>query len=639
MWLLALLAAPAAGTVPDLMGLGARLQGAGGGGVAAVDDGTAAYVNPAGLSFVRRPTAALGYVHAWPRFAEAPPLWWDTNRDGIVDEHDPPLQFDANPPSMGGVQLQASRNVGGKFGVGITAYVPLRNLIRFATFEPSLPNYVMYSNRPQRFVAAAAVGGQILPGLSIGAGANLLARAKVRVAATLAASVQPPDPEADQLDAAVSDVVIDVHDIDFSLVPAVAPVAGLQLDVGRLVDVLDGLRVGAVYQGRVGLPIDVDVDLQANAEVAGFGDLEPFVAAAVARGSLALFDHYVPQRVNLGLAYEQPHRFMAYADVRWTDWRGLVLNVARVEQAELASPFVSIDDGTIRDGNDYTVTVRATWGVRGGVEVSLPQIPIEGRIRYVQLALRAGGGFDPTPLVSQGPTSAFLDTDRTWVTAGLGLEHWDPFALTDGAVRFDFVFQWHWLAQAQLPRGDGSPRPARSWAAAPSPSAARSRWSGRSGASSIERAARGAPGADAVGASAPRQRPRLRRRLAVGAARCRAAAAAHRGRGPDALPRRPRARHPRRPALARPRLGRGGPAAAQPRLRAVGRAARRGARLPLRLHPAALAEHGGVYPGTCRDAGHAEGAARFRSPTARCAGSTGGSAPARSIPRSSATRC
>jgi long-subunit fatty acid transport protein len=236
-------------------------------------------------------------------------------------------------------------------------------------------------------------------------------------------------------------------------VPAVAPIAGIQLDVGKLVTALEGLRLGTVYQGRVGLPLDVEVDLQANAEISGFGDLEPFVAAAVARGSLSLFDHYVPQRVNTGIAYGREGLFVAYVDLRWTDWRGLVLNVARLESAELTSPFVSIDEGAIRDGNDYTVTVRSTWGLRGGLEASLPQIPIDGRIRYVQLRLRGGGGTDPTPLVSQGPTSAFLDSDRQWVTAGLGVEHWDPFALTDGAVRFDLVFQWHWLARAQLPRG------------------------------------------------------------------------------------------------------------------------------------------------------------------------------------------
>ncbi|MEQ1506302.1 MAG: hypothetical protein ABMB14_28985, partial [Myxococcota bacterium] len=138
------LAGAAHATVPDLFGLGARWQGAGGGGVAVVEDGTAAYLNPAGLSRVRRPTAGIGYLHGWPQFEPVPPLWWDTNRDGRVTTDDPPLQYDANPPSMGGIQVQASRNVGGKFGIGFTAYVPTRNLIRFAMFEPSLPNYIMY---------------------------------------------------------------------------------------------------------------------------------------------------------------------------------------------------------------------------------------------------------------------------------------------------------------------------------------------------------------------------------------------------------------------------------------------------------------------------------------------------------------
>ncbi|MEQ1502494.1 MAG: hypothetical protein ABMB14_09690, partial [Myxococcota bacterium] len=318
-------------------------------------------------------------------------------------------------------------------------------------------------NRPQRFVAAAAIGGQVLPGVSIGLGANLLAKAHIRVGATIDAAVNPPEATGTttaatpDLDAAVSDVTIDVHTIDFQVVPAVAPLAGIQLDLGRWWAPLDGLVLGGAYQGRVGLPLDVDLDLQANAEVTGFGDLEPFVAAAVAEATLTLFDHYVPQRISLGMAYRRSDVLTVYLDGRWTDWRGLVLNVARLDEASLTSPFVSIDDAAIHDGNPYTIVVKSTWSLRMGADLELPKIAIAGRIRYVQWSVRGGFGFEPTPLVSQGSSSAFLDTDRTMFTFGVGEESWDPFGLVDGAVRFDLFFQWHVLARATLPRTSAGP--------------------------------------------------------------------------------------------------------------------------------------------------------------------------------------
>ncbi|MEQ1567480.1 MAG: hypothetical protein ABMA64_17700, partial [Myxococcota bacterium] len=316
-----------------------------------------------------------------------------------------------------------------------------------------------YDNRPQRFVAAASVGGELLKGVAIGVGANLLAKAEVRIGATLAADVGPPaTTSGTDLSSVVSEVTIDVHDIDFRVVPAVAPLAGVQIDVGRWIAPLDGLMLGAAYQGRVGLPLLVDLDVQGNATLSGFGDLDPYVAAAIVQASYTLFDHYVPERLNFGVAYRRSDVITVTLDGRWTDWRGLVLNVAQLDGAEVTSPFVSLDDAKIKDGNPYAVTIRSTMGARTGLELALPRIELERKIDYVQLTLRGGFAYEPTPLVSQGITSAFLDSDRSTYTFGVGLEHHDPFGWTDGAVSFDLAAQWHQLARVQLPRGSDTPR-------------------------------------------------------------------------------------------------------------------------------------------------------------------------------------
>ena len=40
-------------------------------------------------------------------------------------------------------------------GGPLVAYVPTRNLVRFATFDPELPTYPMWDNRLERFMASA----------------------------------------------------------------------------------------------------------------------------------------------------------------------------------------------------------------------------------------------------------------------------------------------------------------------------------------------------------------------------------------------------------------------------------------------------------------------------------------------------
>lgn len=447
----------AGATVPDTFGIGGRWQGAGGGGVAVVEDGTAAFVNPAGLSRIRRPTAGVGLLVAYPKFEPLPDLWWDTNQDGTVDERDPPLEYSADIRSQYGVEVFAGRHVGGKFGLGLVAYVPTRNLVRFATFDPELPTYPMWDNRLERFMASAGIGGEILPGLSIGAAVDVLASAKVDVVLTADAVVTGPGTTAEAPGDLVTEIVIDVHEIQLALVPAVAPVLGLQLDVGKLVAPLDGLVFGASWHGQVGLDIDVDLDIQANATIQDVGDLDPYVTAILAEAQLGIVDHYVPPRVTLGVAYRRKDTLTLYADLRWTDWRKMALNVARVTGAEITSPLVDLD-GTIVDGNVHAFLMKPTWGLRMGSDLVVPRFELKSDLRYVQLSFRGGFALEPSPLVDQGVNSNLLDTDRTMFSLGTGVETWDPFDLTDGAVRFDLFFQYHLLAAATLPRQTDVPR-------------------------------------------------------------------------------------------------------------------------------------------------------------------------------------
>lgn len=449
------LAGLASAQTTEVFGVGARWMGAGGGGVAVVEDGTAAFLNPAGLGRIRRPVASIGYAAGLPDFRDAPAVWWDTNRDGVVDDRDPPLVLDVDPPDIQGVEIALGRNVGGKFGLGAMIYLPIGRIIEFSMFEPSLPRWWMWDNRMQRFSLALGVGGEVVRGVSIGASADVLSRADVGVALTLDAAAELAT--GTSTGEVVTDVTVDVHEIVLDLRPAVAPVVGLQIDVGRWTQPLEGLVLGVTWHGPLALPIGVDIDLQANVAVEEVGSLDPYVTAVIAQSQLALVDHYVPPRVAAGIAWRRAEALTVYADLRWTDWRKMSVNVAHVSSLVIEAPLVDLDDD-VADGNEIDVAFRRTVGFRMGGEVALPRWRVGGSWRYVQVSGRGGAGYEPTPLVGQGKSTALLDADRSLYTLGLGVETWDPLGWVDGAVRLDLFGQLHRVAAGTLIRQSEGPR-------------------------------------------------------------------------------------------------------------------------------------------------------------------------------------
>lgn len=447
----------ASATVPDTMGLGYDRMSMGGAGVSIADDGAAAVLNPAGLGRVRRPTLTLGGLWGKMDLTAPPPVWWDTNRDGTVDERDPPLRLDDGVDDLAGLHLTLSRHLGGRFGFGVAIYTPAQRLFRLDTFEPALPTYVQYRNRLQRYQLAAGVGGEVLPGVRLGVAVDVVPRVKFSVGMVADITVTA-DEEAEDLGQLVTEAVIDVNEVRLDIVPGFAPVIGLQLDLGRWHRALDGLRIGAAWRGEVGVPVTADLDVQANIRTTQIGEIDPVALAAVIDADLFLYDHYVPMKVDVGLSYTRAPWIELAADVRWTNWRRMLLSVARVQDATLTTPLFDLGD-VIVDGNDHEVQLRGTVSVRAGGSVSFPRVELKSRARYVAVSTSAGGGFEPTPLVAQGPDSALLDAGRWWLAGGLRVETWDPFRMVNGPIHLGAFFQLHRLLPRALDHASDTPRP------------------------------------------------------------------------------------------------------------------------------------------------------------------------------------
>jgi long-subunit fatty acid transport protein len=456
-WLLAVAVSAAIAGPVDIYGFGAQSIGRGQGGVAIPDGAMTVMRNPALLQDLGQAQASIGYGMFRSAFAEIPPLYWDTNRDGKIDETDDPLQAQPGGSNADALTLAIGRNVGQRFALAFNGLVPSQHLLRLRTVEPAMPNWIMYGNRSQRYELALGFGYEVYKGISIGASVELIAKARYRVNATLRAGVSGAEEGDETVGDLVDEIELDVHDMTLDLVPAFIPVVGVHWDAGKLFPVLDGLALGAVYRGESGLPIEVDIDIQVDANVSSLGEFDPILLSLALPIQVEIFDHYVPERWSWGLAYQYKDFARAYVDVHHYNWSRMRLNVARLTASELKSQLLQMGEGSISDGNSYAVAFRNTTEVHTGLEGWLPKINTKGPSEFVQFVLRSGVGYAPSPLLRQGVGSNFLDSDRMLFAGGLGVNHMDPFDLVPGLVAWDLFFTYHQLAQGRLAQSDAGP--------------------------------------------------------------------------------------------------------------------------------------------------------------------------------------
>lgn len=466
-----LFAAAAHGSPMEFYGFGARKMGRGGGGVALEEGAESILQNPAALAGQPHPQASFGLVGVDSAFTPFPAVWWDTNRDGLLDETDEPLELGPDYDPVLGVMVGVTRPIGPYLSFGAGLFLPVNRLIRLQTFEPQLPTYFLYQNRAQRYELAVGVGVRPAWGLAVGGGVQVIPRAKYHLAGTLDLTLSGAE-EGDSGPADVLAVALDVHDMELDLVPGFAPILSLHWDAGQALPALDGLELGASWRGDAGLPVDVQLDLQVNAHGRDLGDLDPLTLPFTLGIGLGVFDHYTPSQLNLGAAYEIVDVLTITADVKRTAWDQATPSIASVTHFTIDGPGLEVADGTATDGNPHDVLLQATWSPRVGAELKLPAFRAWPRWGEWRISARGGVGYEPTPLVSQSAATALLDGNRTLFAFGAGVEHDDPFRRPghERRVRLDAFFQYQIVQSGALDRGqpgtptagysvDGSPIP------------------------------------------------------------------------------------------------------------------------------------------------------------------------------------
>lgn len=436
----------------EAFGFGAKAVGRGGAGVAMPGDAGSAMLNPASLAGRGGSSFFFNYGLVRYNFAEIPEVYWDTNQDGIIAADEPGLDVNGGYNPSDAFSIGIDRSFKDKVFLGFSVLLPKDRLLRLHTVEPTLPNYVMYGNRYNRYGLAVAVAGEPVRSLQLGVGVQLLSHSTIDVTLTANATVSGSPDEGSGVEDLVA-AEIDVHDVDFDLISDAIPTAGLRWDVGDLVPALSGLAVGASWRGHGELPVALTLNGQINTTAQDMGELDPVTAVVLLDASALLMDHYMPTQLNAGLAYTFRDSVSVYADMLHTRWAGMKLNVTTIEDAEIQATLVDLSEVAVQDGNAVPhVAWRNTTGFRTGAEFQLPELPFPERLAPAHLNLRVGFGIEPSPLVQQGADTALLDSDRLIFAGGVGLSHAPIFDLAEGPMRWDLFTQVHVLAQGELER-------------------------------------------------------------------------------------------------------------------------------------------------------------------------------------------
>lgn len=457
----------------EFYGFGGRKMGRAGAGMALSEGTDSILSNPAALPGIDHPELSVGFLVADTQFSDFPDLWWDSNRDGRIDDADAPIDAGPDYDAVHGVMIGATRPLGNRAAIGIGMFIPKERLLRLQTFEPSIPTYFLYANRTQRYELGVGLGVRPIAGISAGVGVQMIPRAKYSLDATLDLTLDG----ASETDTSASDVIalgLDVHEMTLDLVPGFSPSLSLQWEAGEAFPVLDGLELAAAWRGEAGLPVDVDIDLQINASTEDMGSVDSITLPLLFAVQLGVFDHYMPSELNFGAAYTIEHTLTLSFDLRRTAWDQMQVSIAKVTHTNIDGATVDFGDDAVVDGNPYTIQLAATWAPRVGADLRLPPIHTKP-LGDVQIVTRGGFGFEPTPLVSQTAESALLDSDRLIFAVGLGVEHQDPFRKKSRPeqtrpMRLDGFFQYHLLASGEYARPtpdvptagysvDGSPIP------------------------------------------------------------------------------------------------------------------------------------------------------------------------------------
>jgi len=211
-----------------------------------------------------------------------------------------------------------------------------------------------------------------------------------------------------------------ISTVDQQVTTTLSPTVGLLCKPGRYLDALEPLSLGFTFRDRFYMELS-------------------FPVVVVLSGFLLTLDLdstfiYSPRQYVLGAAWQKP-RYAVSLDVsynQWSDYRAPSLSI--VTQIDI--PLISLKQG-YQPQPDFHDTATPHLGFEA--------LPLT--TDTLDLYVRAGYFFEPSPAPEQTGVTNYLDCDRNVFSWGFGLlfKKIGPFDLTKKPVSFDVGIAYHWL--------------------------------------------------------------------------------------------------------------------------------------------------------------------------------------------------
>ena len=352
-----------------LYGAGARSIGLAGAHEAVAADYLATWANPANLAFNRGVHFGLGTHMLSDAFAI----------DRVAGATDWPSRY---PGDLATGHLGVSSPIGGVFadrlGIGIHLHIPMSAPTRIASRDHRTPQVAIYDAITNRLVIAMALGGRVLPWLSVGAGFQLLAALDGRADFSLS----------------VLDRRFTKRSLHIDLFSAISPLAGITIHPG------DAFRFSLVWRSeahvRYDLPVRVTVE---QVGVLGFR----------VRG----VGLYTPDQLVAAVSHRLGERWLITAAATWARWSKLPAMAPTVD--------LEMVDEQPADGRDAAelLVVRNRPIAMAAADIVEPRVGAECRLSDALVA-RAGVRWRPTALPQADGSANYLDSPALTVAAGVG---------------------------------------------------------------------------------------------------------------------------------------------------------------------------------------------------------------------------
>jgi long-subunit fatty acid transport protein len=390
--LCALLAWPARANPFELFGFTPRGIGMGGAMVGLADDVAGSFYNPAGIVGHTKAEFGIGFADTIPAL--------HINRAKTSAGTPISGEVDSAPRFEIGIIFPLGGLLKDRVVIGIGGGHPFGSLVRVQTVDQAHPQFYMYQSKAQRFALDAGIGIKIVDGLSIGAGASVIAQqiGKVRFAVDVASRRF-----------VARDITVDLNTVATPM-------------VGILVEPTETLKFGLSWRKEQQLYYEQPTDIN-------LGDI----------GDLALDVQ--------GIAQFWPHVFSGGVSYKPAALSGRLLISAQLDflvwsRAPRDQVSVTIrPSGPVLDGLGLSdiLGFRSQDVTPGFANILVPRLGVEFVATDV-LTLRVGASARPPVTPDQRGTTNYLDNFTETFSGGATFKFIDPLKVFTDPVALDVGF-------------------------------------------------------------------------------------------------------------------------------------------------------------------------------------------------------